>query len=69
VNIILFAIGSFSLLAGMALLYFSRGAIHEVGAFVFLLIAAVFWSGAAIVSAINSLHSVIKLALGVTEDK
>jgi len=53
-RIFLFILSVGAFLAALAFLAVARGAIHEIGAFVLLLIAAVLLSGAAIVEAVTA---------------
>ena len=50
---VLFALAFFASLFGFLILMGAQSSIHEIGAFVLFIVAAVFFSGAAIVSAVN----------------
>jgi hypothetical protein len=55
-RILLFLLSIISLLAGSAILVAAESAIHEIEAFILLLISAVLLTGAAIIEAINRLR-------------
>lgn len=65
-RLLLFFLAVVAFLAGAGILTTAKSAIHEIEAFILLLIAAVLLSGAAIVEAVNELRREIATRNGQT---
>jgi len=63
-KIVLFVLAILAFLSGFGILASAKSAIHEIEAFVLYIVSAVFFSGSAIVGAINRIGDKLEIKSG-----